>query len=147
MSTEPSGVDLARRALVAAREAARKNGAARKEKPKRRTGAVVRRDGREPLGLDSAIGMMMIERGMAAPAAGGSVLAQFDDILAAAAPELAGHVQAVAFDAGTGRLDVVPTPPRTARSCAGARRSWSQPPTRRCASRTSARCTSWRPHP
>ncbi|MEV0982359.1 hypothetical protein [Streptomyces sp. NPDC049915] len=52
--------------------------------------------------------MMMTERGMVAPAAGGSVLAQFDDILAAAAPELAGHVQAVAFDADTGRLDVAP---------------------------------------
>ena len=122
MSTEPSGVDLARRALVAAREAARKNGAARKEKPKRRTGAVVRRDGREPLGLGSAIGMMMIERGMAAPAAGGSVLAQFDDILAAAAPELAGHVQAVAFDAGTGRLDVVPDVPAY-----GTKLRWSAP--------------------
>ncbi len=48
---------------------------------------------------------------MVAPAAGGSVLAQFDDILAAAAPELAGHVQAVAFDADTGRLDVAPDAP------------------------------------
>ncbi|WP_440556759.1 DciA family protein [Streptomyces sp. SCPE 10] len=122
MSTEPSGVDLARRALVAAREAARKNGAARKEKPKRRTGTVVRRDGREPLGLGSAIGMMMIERGMAAPAAGGSVLAEFEDILAAAAPELAGHVQAVAFDAGTGRLDVVPDAPAY-----GTKLRWSAP--------------------
>nr|WP_260616970.1 DciA family protein [Streptomyces sp. WAC05458] len=55
--------------------------------------------------------MMMTERGMVAPAAGGSVLAQFDDILAAAAPELAGHVQAVGFDADTGRLDVAPDAP------------------------------------
>nr|WP_051818338.1 MULTISPECIES: hypothetical protein [Streptomyces] len=84
MSTEPSGVDLARQALVAAREVARRNGAARKEKPKRRTGTVIRRDGREPLGLGDAISMMMTERGMVAPAVGGSVLAQFDDILAAA---------------------------------------------------------------
>ncbi|MFE2053410.1 hypothetical protein ACFXAS_33685 [Streptomyces sp. NPDC059459] len=51
---------------------------------------------------------MMTERGLAAPAAGGSVLAQFDTILAAAAPELAGHVQAVGFDVDTGRLDVAP---------------------------------------
>ncbi|MFJ4972757.1 hypothetical protein [Streptomyces sp. NPDC088755] len=105
--SEVSGVDLARQALLAAREAARKNGATSK-KPKRRTGTVVRRDGREPLGLGSAIGMMMTERGMAAPAAGGSVLANFDTILAAVVPELAGRVQAVAFDAETGRLDVVP---------------------------------------
>ncbi|MFL9658712.1 DUF721 domain-containing protein [Streptomyces sp. PB17] len=111
MSTEPSGVDLARQALVAAREAAKRNGATQTKKAKRRTGTVVRRDGREPLGLGAAIGMMMTERGMVAPAVGGSVLAQFDDILAATAPELAGHVQAVGFDADTGRLDVAPDAP------------------------------------
>ncbi|MER8062679.1 MULTISPECIES: DUF721 domain-containing protein [unclassified Streptomyces] len=111
MKSELGGVDLARQALVAAREAARKNGAARKEKPKRRTGTVIRSDDREPLGLGSAISMMMTERGMVAPAVGGSVLAQVDDILAAAAPELAGRVQAVAFDADTGRLDAAPDAP------------------------------------
>jgi hypothetical protein len=47
VSTELRRVDLARQALVAAREAAKKNGATGKEKPKRRTGTVVRRDGRE----------------------------------------------------------------------------------------------------
>ncbi len=52
--------------------------------------------------------MMMTERGVVAPAAGGSVLAQFDAILAAAVPELTGRVQAVKFDADTGRLGVVP---------------------------------------
>ncbi|MFF8918418.1 DUF721 domain-containing protein [Streptomyces sp. NPDC015032] len=108
--SEVSGVDLARQALIAAREAAKKDGATR-QKPKRRTGTAARRDGREPLGLGSAIGMMMTERGMAAPAAGGSVLAHFDTILAAAVPELADRVQAVAFDADTGRLDVVPDAP------------------------------------
>ncbi|WP_329359898.1 hypothetical protein [Streptomyces anulatus] len=95
--SELSGVDLARHALLAARAAARKSGAT-PQKPKRRTTTVVRRDGREPLGLGDAIGMMMTERGMAAPAVGGSVLADFDTILAAVAPELAGRVQAVAFD-------------------------------------------------
>lgn len=100
-----SGVGLARQALLAAREAAKKNGAAR-QKPKRRTGTVVRREGRKPLGLGSAIGMMMTERGMAAPAAGGSVLADFDTILASVVPDLAGRVKAVAFDAETGRVDV-----------------------------------------
>ncbi|GGY78974.1 hypothetical protein GCM10010363_69890 [Streptomyces omiyaensis] len=107
---ELSGVDLARQALLAAREAAKKNGAQTK-KPKRRTGTAVRRDGREPLGLGAAITMMMTERGLVAPAAGGSVLAQWEAILAAAAPELAGHVQAVGFDADTGRLDVAPDAP------------------------------------
>ncbi|QTA36794.1 hypothetical protein [Streptomyces sp. CA-256286] len=70
--SELSGVDLARQALLAAREAAKKNGATR-QKPKRRTTAAVRRDGRKPLGLRSATGMMMTERGRAAPAAGGRV--------------------------------------------------------------------------
>ncbi|WMI61995.1 DciA family protein (plasmid) [Streptomyces rochei] len=122
MSTELSGVDLAHQALVAAREAARKNGDARKEKPKRRTGTVVRRDGREPFRLGSAVSMMMTERGMVAPAMRRRVLAHFDDILAAAAPELAGHVQAVAFDADTGRLDVAPDAPAY-----GTKLRWSAP--------------------
>ncbi|UUS35078.1 MULTISPECIES: hypothetical protein [Streptomyces] len=105
-----SGVDLARQALLAAREAAKRNGA-RTTKPKWRTDTALRRDGREPLGLGAAIGMMVTERGLVAPAAGGSVLARFGDILAAAAPELAGHVKAVGFDADTGRLDVAPDAP------------------------------------
>ncbi|WP_234422104.1 DciA family protein [Streptomyces sp. CB00316] len=90
--------------------------------PTRTPTTVVRRDGREPLGLGSAINRMMTERGMVAPAAGGSVLASFDTILAAVVPELAGRVQAVAFDAGTGRLDVVPDVP----AC-GTQLRWSAP--------------------
>ncbi|MFF3863642.1 DUF721 domain-containing protein [Streptomyces sp. NPDC002209] len=121
MTTELSGVDLARQALVAAREAARKSGATSK-KPKRRTTTVVRGDGREPLGLGSAISQMMTERGMVAPAAGGSVLARFDTILAAAVPELVGRVQGVAFDVDTGRLDVVPDAPAV-----GTKLRWSAP--------------------
>ncbi|WP_309063030.1 hypothetical protein [Streptomyces sp.] len=89
MSTELNGVDLARQALAAAREAA-KNDAPQTKKPKRGTGTVVRRDGHEPLGLGAVIGMMMTERGMVAPVVGGSVLAHWKAILAAAAPELAG---------------------------------------------------------
>ncbi|MER7048881.1 DUF721 domain-containing protein [Streptomyces jumonjinensis] len=54
---------------------------------------------------------MMTERGMVAPAAGGSVLACFDAILAAVVPELTGRARSVAFDADTGRLDVVPDAP------------------------------------
>ncbi|MFB6876340.1 hypothetical protein [Streptomyces sp. NPDC056323] len=115
MSSELSGVDLARQALLAAREAARKSGATGK-KPKHRAGMVVRRGGREPLGLGAAIGLMMTERGMVAPAVGGSVLAQFDAILAKVVPELAGRVRAVGFDA-----DGAATKPRQPRQprCAG----------------------------
>ncbi|MEU3205869.1 DUF721 domain-containing protein [Streptomyces cyaneofuscatus] len=118
---EVSGVDLARQALLAAREAAKKNGATR-QKPKRRTTTVVRRDGREPLGLGSAINRMMTERGMTGLAAGGSFLADFDTILVAVVPELAGRVQAVAFDAETGCLDVTPDLP-----AAGTQLRWSAP--------------------
>ncbi|MFJ1803995.1 DUF721 domain-containing protein [Streptomyces sp. NPDC088180] len=118
--SELSGVDLARQAPIAAREAAKKNGATSK-KPKRRTTTVVRRDGREQLGLGSATGRMMTERGTA-PAAGGSVLAHFDTILAAVAPELAGRARGMAFDAETGRLDVVPDAP-----VVGTQLRWSAP--------------------
>ncbi|WP_426501634.1 DciA family protein [Streptomyces sp. D54] len=66
--------------------------------------------------------MMMTERGMAAPAAGGSVLARFDTILTAVVPELARRVKAVAFDAETGHLDVAPDLP-----AAGTQLRWSAP--------------------
>ncbi|MFE0777092.1 DUF721 domain-containing protein [Streptomyces sp. NPDC058861] len=107
---ETSGVDLARQALLAAREAAKARKSEVRQKPRRRTTTVVR-DGRAPLAFGTAIGMMMTERGLVAPAAGGSVLAQWDTILTAAAPELAGHVRAVAYDEESGRLDVVPDVP------------------------------------
>ncbi|MER5747127.1 DUF721 domain-containing protein [Streptomyces sp. NPDC002225] len=112
MSTESelSGVDLARQVLIAAREAAKKNGSTPR-KPKRRISTAVRHGGREPYGLGAAISMMMTERGMAAPAVGGTVLAEFDTILAKAVPELAGRAQAVAFNTDTGRLDVAPRRP------------------------------------
>ncbi|MDW4918512.1 DUF721 domain-containing protein [Streptomyces californicus] len=67
-------------------------------------------------------GSVRPERGMAAPAAGGNVLADFDAILTAAAPELAGRVTAVAFDAQSGRLDVVPDLPAV-----GTHLRWSAP--------------------
>ncbi|MBK3603288.1 MULTISPECIES: DciA family protein [unclassified Streptomyces] len=102
--TELSGVDLARQALVAARESAKKNGATQTKKAKRRTGTVVRRDGREPLGLGAAIGLMMTERAWELPAAGATLRERW----AVIAPELAGHVAAVSYDADSGQLTVCP---------------------------------------
>lgn len=113
MSTELSGVDLARQALLAAQATAKKTGAGAR-RPKRCTGTTMRRDGREPLGLGAAITAMMTEGGMVAPADGGSVLAQFDAVVAAAASELTGHVEVVASDPDAGRLDVAPDSPATA---------------------------------
>ncbi|MGX1886878.1 hypothetical protein [Streptomyces sp. NPDC055287] len=106
MSSEMSGVDLARQALVAAREAAKKNGNTHNEKPKRRIGTVVCRGAREPFGLGSAISMMT-ERGMVAPAADGSSTPTGRPSSPRPRPS-AGHVQAVAFNADTDRLYIAP---------------------------------------
>ncbi|MFG2979188.1 hypothetical protein ACGFYY_40165 [Streptomyces sp. NPDC048331] len=54
--------------------------------------------------------------------ADGGVLAEFDAVLAAAVPELAGRVNATAFDVDSGRLDVVPDAP----AC-GTQLRWSAP--------------------
>lgn len=101
---ETSGVDLARVALRAAMEAARKNGSSQKAKRQPRPVRTVRRDGREPMGLGAAIGALVTERAWELPAAG----ATLRDRWAAIAPELAGHVAAVSYDADSGRLTVCP---------------------------------------
>ncbi|MFE3865687.1 hypothetical protein ACFXPT_35475 [Streptomyces goshikiensis] len=84
---------------------------------------------------------MMTERGIAAPDAGGSVLAQFGTILAAAMPELAGRVQAVAFDAGTGCLDAVPDAPAV-----GTKLRWSTPKLIAAANETVSKANVRAPH-
>jgi hypothetical protein len=108
-STTPSGVDLARVALQAAKATARKRGEQPGAgKPRRvRLGRSVRGDGREPVGLAAAFQQLVTERAWEVPAAGGTVLQQWPAI----APDLAPHVKAVGFDAGTGRLDLLPDSP------------------------------------
>ncbi|MFE5901189.1 DciA family protein [Streptomyces sp. NPDC056488] len=101
---EVSGVDLARVALRAAMEQARKNGVGQKAKKRPRTGTTVRRDGREPMGLGAALGALVTERAWELPAAGASLRERW----AAIAPDLAGHVAAVAYDADSGQLTVCP---------------------------------------
>uniref|UniRef100_UPI002F90FC27 DciA family protein n=2 Tax=Streptomyces TaxID=1883 RepID=UPI002F90FC27 len=101
---EVSGVDLARVALRAAMEAARANGGGRKAKTKPRIVRTVRRDGREPMGLGAAIGALVTERAWELPAAGATLRERW----AAIAPELAGHVAAVSYDADSGQLTVCP---------------------------------------
>ncbi|MFI1360918.1 DciA family protein [Streptomyces sp. NPDC020898] len=104
---EVSGVDLARVALRAAMEQARKNGGGQKTKQKPpRVVRTVRRDAREPMGLGAAIGSLVTEWAWAIPAAGGSVLGQWPDIAAAVSSRLPDHVQAVAFHPETGHLDL-----------------------------------------
>jgi predicted nucleic acid-binding Zn ribbon protein len=107
--TVSSGVDLARVALQAAKDRARECGEQPGAgKPRRvRTGRSVRGDGREPIGLAAAFQQLVTERAWEVPAAGGTVLQQWPTI----APKLAPHVKAVGFDAGTGRLDLLPDSP------------------------------------
>lgn len=112
-SSEPelSGVDLARVALHQAREAAKARGEGDTRKAKRRTGTTVRRDGREPTGVAAVLQGLMADRAWDVPAAGGSILDQWPDIAATLSPTLAAHVQAVAFHAETGQLDLRPDSP------------------------------------
>ncbi|MFC9117687.1 MULTISPECIES: DciA family protein [unclassified Streptomyces] len=99
---EMSGVNLARVALRAAMAQARQNGGGQKAKP--RPVRAVRRGGREPMGLGVAIGALVTERAWELPAAGATLRERW----AAIAPELAGHVAAVSYDADSGRLTVCP---------------------------------------
>lgn len=95
---ELSGVDLARVALRAAMEQARKNGCGQKTKQQPRVLGAVRRDGREPMKLGVATGALVTERACKLPAAGAPLRQGW----AAIAPELSGHVTAVGYDADSG---------------------------------------------
>jgi hypothetical protein len=108
---ELSGVDLARVALHAAREAARKRGDSEVRIPRRRTQRAVKRDGREPTGFAAVLQGLMAERAWAIPAAGGSILDRWPDIAAAVSSRLPEHVQAVAFHPESGQLDLRPDSP------------------------------------
>ncbi|MER6739081.1 hypothetical protein [Streptomyces puniciscabiei] len=86
-SGELSVVDLARVALRAATEQARKNGGGPTAKAKQpRPTTAVRRDGREPMDLGATIGALITERAWELPAAGASLRERWEAI----APELAG---------------------------------------------------------
>lgn len=101
---EPTGADLARIALTAARAAAKTRPAGPGPKPRRRT-TMRRTDGRDPLPLGKAIDLLVTEHGWETPAAGGTIIDQWPQI----APELAGKVTAEAFDAETGCLSLRPS--------------------------------------
>ncbi|WP_331761872.1 DciA family protein [Streptomyces sp. NBC_01546] len=100
---QPSGVDLARVALRAAREAVKKSGALT-AKSKLRLTRTLRRDGRAPLGLGEAFTALIAERGWDAPTVG----ARLCDRWAALVPGLAAHVTALAFYLDSGQLTVCP---------------------------------------
>ncbi|MET9775284.1 DUF721 domain-containing protein [Streptomyces sp. NPDC006367] len=81
---EPSGVDLARVALRAAREAARARGDAVQQKKQARLGGLrsgARADGRDPMALGPAINRLITERGWETPAAVGGVMGRWPQIV------------------------------------------------------------------
>ncbi|WP_199551153.1 DUF721 domain-containing protein [Streptomyces sp. N35] len=82
---EPSGIDLARVALRAAKEQARARGAeAQQKKQARRGGGLrsgARADGRDPLPLGAAINRLITERGWETPAAVGGVMGRWPQIV------------------------------------------------------------------
>ncbi|MFI1729146.1 DUF721 domain-containing protein [Streptomyces acidicola] len=82
---EPSGVDLARVALRAAKEAARARGDAAQQKRQARRGGGLRSgaraDGRDPMALGSAINRLITERGWEAPAAVGGVMGRWPELV------------------------------------------------------------------
>jgi len=95
---EPSGVDLARVALRAAKEQARARGAAAQQKKQARRGGLrsgARADGRDPLPLGAAINRLITERGWEAPAAVGGVMGRWSQMVG---PEVAQHCEPQRYD-------------------------------------------------
>ncbi|GAB2865123.1 DUF721 domain-containing protein [Streptomyces deserti] len=83
-SPEPSGVDLARVALRAAKEAARARGDAVQQKKQARRGGLrsgAGADRRDPMALGAAINRLITERGWEAPAAVGGVMGRWPQIV------------------------------------------------------------------
>ncbi|MBQ0983259.1 DUF721 domain-containing protein [Streptomyces sp. F63] len=95
---EPSGVDLARVALRAAKEQARARGAAAQQRKQARRGGLrsgARADGRDPLPLGAAIDRLITDRGWEAPAAVGGVMGRWPQIVG---PEVAQHCAPERYD-------------------------------------------------
>ncbi|WP_329126215.1 DciA family protein [Streptomyces sp. NBC_01353] len=98
-----SGADLARQAL-AAYKASRSAGPTGARPAKARHSRRTAGTGRDPVGFGSVLGQISAEQGWADGVRGGSILDRWDELC----PQYTGRVQAVAFDADRGRLDVRP---------------------------------------
>ncbi len=95
---EPSGVDLARVALRAAKEQARARGDAAQQKKQARRGGLrsgARADGRDPMALGAAINRLLTERGWETPAAVGGVMGRWPQIVG---EDLANHCVPEKYD-------------------------------------------------
>ncbi|MEU4653500.1 DciA family protein [Streptomyces sp. NPDC023723] len=103
---EPSGVDLARVALRAAKEAARARGEAVQQKKQARRGGLrsgARADGRDPMALGPAINRLITERGWETPAAVGGVMGRWPQIVG---EKVALHCKPEKFDEDARELTV-----------------------------------------
>ncbi|MFG2308992.1 DUF721 domain-containing protein [Streptomyces sp. NPDC048566] len=96
---EPSGVDLARVALRAAKEQARARGDAAQQRKQARRGGGLRSgaaaDGRDPMALGAAINRLLTERGWETPAAVGGVMGRWPQIVG---EDLAKHCVPLRYD-------------------------------------------------
>ena len=96
---EPTGVDLARVALRAAKEQAKARGAAAQQRRQARRGGGLRsgagRDGRDPMPLGRAVSALITERGWEAPAAVGGVMGRWPQLVG---PQVAQHCEPVRYD-------------------------------------------------
>ncbi|WP_280887709.1 DciA family protein [Streptomyces sp. LBL] len=103
---EPSGVDLARVALRAAREQARARGDAAQQKKQARRGGLrsgARADGRDPMAFGAAINRLITERGWETPAAVGGVMGRWPQIVG---EDVAKHCAPETYDEGERTLVV-----------------------------------------
>ncbi|MEU9045182.1 MULTISPECIES: DciA family protein [unclassified Kitasatospora] len=103
---EPTGADLARSALRAARAQARQRGEQVREKreAKRhglRSGA--RSDGRDPVPLGAALNRLLTERGWESSAAVGGVMGRWPQIVG---PDIAAHCHPSSYDEAAAVLTV-----------------------------------------
>ncbi|MEW2406704.1 DUF721 domain-containing protein [Streptomyces griseoviridis] len=97
-AAEPSGVDLARVALRAAKEAARARGDAAQQRKQARRGGLrsgARADGRDPMAFGAAINRLINERGWEAPAAVGGVMGRWPEIVG---EDVANHCDPEKYD-------------------------------------------------
>jgi predicted nucleic acid-binding Zn ribbon protein len=94
----PTGVDLARVALRAAKEQARARGDLAQQKKQARRGGLrsgARADGRDPVPLGSAISRLITDRAWEAPAAVGGVMGRWPQIVG---EDLAHHCTPLSYD-------------------------------------------------
>ncbi|GHJ40263.1 DUF721 domain-containing protein [Streptomyces sp. TS71-3] len=94
----PTGVDLARVALRAAKEEARARGALVQQKRQARRGGLrsgARADGRDPVPLSSAINRLIADQAWETPAAVGGVMGRWPQIVG---EDLAHHCEPLSYD-------------------------------------------------